>query len=136
MRKLPVFLARSSRRVARLKCQVVREWDFRLVADRIMDLSVSGVLVGPADPVLTGERLYVSFELPDGRGWLDTTATVQRVVHGRRPGESTRLLGLSFEDLGPYDRYRLKRAIEARPPVPVGARPGRRQRFSLAALFT
>lgn len=137
MRKLPVFLNRSSRRVTRLKCQVVRERDFRLVADRVMDLSVSGVLVGPADPVLTGERVFVSFELPEGRGWLDTTATVRRVVHGRRPGESTRLLGLAFDDLGPYDRYRLKRALEARPPVPVGARLGRRQPvISLAALFT
>lgn len=136
MRKLPVFLTRSPRRVTRLRCQVVRERDFRLVADRVMDLSATGVLVGPADPVLTGERVFVSFELPEGRGWLDATATVQRVVHGRRPGESTRLLGLRFEELGPYDRYRLKRALEQRPPVPVQARPGRRQaRFSLAALF-
>lgn len=137
MRKLPVFLNRSSRRVTRLQCQVVRERDFRLVADRVMDLSVSGVLVGPADPVLTGERVFISFELPEGRGWLDVTATVQRVVHGRRPGESTRMLGLAFENLTPYDRYRLKRAIEERVPVPVQSRPGRRHpSFSLAALFT
>src|SRR5690606_1380177 len=136
MRKLPEFFSRASRRVVRLKCQVVLERDFRLVADRIMDLSASGVLVGPADPVLTGERAFVSFELPERRGWLDTMATVQRVLHGRRPGEATRMLGLTFDPLGPYDRYRLRRAIEERPPIPVGARPGRRAaRFSPADFF-
>ena len=48
---------RLPRLAARIACQVVRERDFRLVADRVLDLSSNGVLVGPADPVLTGERI-------------------------------------------------------------------------------
>ena len=81
---------RPSRRTLRAPCQVVRERDFRLVADRIENLSPSGMLVGPADPVLTGERLIVSFCLPGYGVWIDTEATVSRVVHGRRKGEHRR----------------------------------------------
>ena len=55
---------RPSRHTVCIDCQVVRERDFRLVADRVENLSATGLLAGPADPVLTGERLIVSFRLP------------------------------------------------------------------------
>ena len=97
MTRLRPKTRRVARRAARVPCQVVRERDFRLIADRVLDLSSGGVLVGPADPVLTGERVLVSFQ---GRaGWIDAEAVVARVVHGRRDGEHTRALGLSFEEL-------------------------------------
>src|SRR5688572_31070776 len=88
---------RSPRRAARLACQLVRERDFRLIADRIIDLSPRGLLVGPADPVLTGEQLLLSFCLPGSTYWIDGEAVVTRVVHGRRPGEYSRGLGLALE---------------------------------------
>jgi hypothetical protein len=120
------FHGRSPRRAARLACQLVRERDFRLIADRILDLSPDGVLVGPADPVLTGQRLLLSFCLPDASHWIDTEAVVTRVVHGRRPGEYSRGLGLTFECLAPFDRWMLERTLPWLPPVPPGIRPGRR----------
>ena len=40
---------RATRHSVRLECQVVRERDFQLVADRIVNLSTSGILVSPAD---------------------------------------------------------------------------------------
>jgi hypothetical protein len=120
------FHGRSPRRATRLACQLVRERDFRLIADRIVNLSPGGLLVGPSDPVLTGERLLLTFCLPDSSYWVDSEAVVTRVVHGRRPGEYSRALGLSFEDLAPFARMMLERTLRKLPPVPPGVRPGRR----------
>jgi hypothetical protein len=106
---------------------VVRERDFCLVADRIENLSTWGMLVGPADPVVTGEKVFVSFRLPGTNSWIDATATVTRVVHGRRPGETSRKLGLEFEDMSQYDRFRIRRALLGRPVFPPGPRSGRRE---------
>ena len=59
-RSFPWIRYRPVRHLARLSCQVVRERDFQLIADRIVDLSSSGLRVAPADPVLTGCLLYTS----------------------------------------------------------------------------
>jgi hypothetical protein len=112
--------ARTSRRTLRARCQVVRERDFRLVADCVRNLSQSGMLVAPADPVLTGERLIVSFRLPESDIWIDAEAVVSRVVHGRRAGENTRALGLEFGQLDPDARRALERCLRHAPPVPPG----------------
>lgn len=126
MRRQREVRRRPARHTVRLACQIVRERDFRLVADRIENLSTFGMLVSPADPVLTGEKVFVSFQLPGTGRWIDATATVRRVVHGRRPHESKRMLGIEFDDLRPYERFQLRRALQARPVVPPGGRPGRR----------
>ena len=127
MRDSKKMQRRPSRHSVRTSCQVVRESDFSLVGDRIENLSTWGLLVGPADPVMTGEKVFVSFQLPGGGDeWIDATATVTRVIHGRRPQEITRKLGLEFDDLSAYDRFRIRRALSAAPPAPPGQRPGRR----------
>lgn len=86
--------------------------------------------VGPADPVLTGETLLVSFQIPGFGIWVDTEAVVTRVVHGRRPGEDSRSLGLEFCQLSPWHQYVLRQALKKVPPKPLGARPGRRSTLS------
>jgi hypothetical protein len=119
----PVFIPRRkrpSRHTVAITCQVVRESDFRLIADRISNLSVNGALVTPADPVLTGERLIVSFRAPRWGVWIDTEATVARVVHGRRQGEYSRALGLVFDGLHPFARLALEHNLHWLPPVPPG----------------
>ena len=113
---------RPLRHTAGIPCQVVRERDFRLVADNIRDLSATGALVTPADPVLTGERLILSFRTPRWGVWIDTEATVARVVHGRRPGEYSRGLGVYFEELDSWSRFVIERSLRELPPVPPGAR--------------
>lgn len=90
---------RTTRHSVKLACQVVRERDFQLVADQIVNLSSTGLFVSPADPALTGERLIVSFQIPHSGQWVDAEATVARVVHGRRPGEYTRGLALELENV-------------------------------------
>ena len=121
---------RPSRHTLRIPCQIVRERDFRLVADRVLNLSLSGMLVTPADPVLTGERLIVSFELPRWGIWVDAEAVVARVVHGRRPGEFSRALGLEFEDLDESSRFALECHLRHVPCAP----PGRHGRLEASVI--
>lgn len=93
------FDRRSVRRSTPWECQVVRERDFKLVGRRLLDLSTAGVQVAADAPVLTGEGVIVSFKLPESSKWIDAEAIVTRVVHGRRPSDRGRSLGLRFESL-------------------------------------
>jgi hypothetical protein len=131
MRRSPKTPRSSSRHTVKIECQVVRERDFRLLADTMMDLSATGALVGPADPALTGERILLSFRIPRSSSWIDAEATVTRVVHGRRPGEFTRSLALEFDDLEALQRSVLKDALRSVPPAPPKSAPGRRTSQSL-----
>lgn len=115
---------RAARYTAKLRCQVVRERDFRLVADRVLNLSPGGALVGPCDPVLTGERVIVSFVALGA--YVDAEAIVARVVHGRRGGEHTRYLGLCFEALDETSLRALHELLAFSVPSPPGARRERR----------
>jgi hypothetical protein len=117
----------------RQRCQVVRERDFRLIADQVVDLSASGALVMPADPVLTGERVILSFQLPSSLFWVDTEALVTRVLHGRRPGEHTRGIALELDGLTGLSRFMLERALKYMPPAPPRFRAGRRDNSTLIA---
>jgi hypothetical protein len=136
MRRSPTKVRRrSSRHSVKLACQVVRERDFQLVADSIVNLSETGLFVSPADPALTGERLIVSFQIPHSGYWVDAEATVARVVHGRRPGEYTRGLALELENVEAISQMLLTRALRRCPPSPPGHRSGRRAMVSLGALL-
>jgi hypothetical protein len=97
-----------------------------LIADRVEDFSAGGLLVSPADPVLTGELVIVSMRFPATGDYLDAEAIVTRVLHGRRPGESSRCLGLEFEHLDRRGWLSLHRNIGRTPPAPPRPRPGRR----------
>ncbi len=118
---------KAMRHAVQISCQVVRERDFRLVADTIVDLSTSGMLVTPADPVLTGERVIASFRLPGSAFWIDVEGTVARVAHGRRPTEHTRALALEFDPLPGLTELVLGTALQGTPPLPPRMRPGRRR---------
>lgn len=136
MRRSP---AQANRRFSRysvqIACQLVRERDFRLIGDRVVNLSASGLVVSPADPALTGERLIVSFQIPHSGYWVDAEATVARVLHGRRPGEHTRGLALELEGVEDIPKMLLGRALRRCPPSPPGHRAGRRGVASLAQLL-
>lgn len=136
MRRSPVKAhRRATRHSVRLECQVVRERDFRLIADRVVNLSATGLMVSPADPALTGERLIVSFRIPHSSHWVDAEATVARVVHGRRPGEHTRGLALELENVEEIPQMLLGRVLRRCPPAPPGHRAGRRGLTALAELL-
>jgi c-di-GMP-binding flagellar brake protein YcgR len=110
---------RPSRHAVCMRCEVVRERDFKLVSRRIMDLSEGGMLVASDERVLTGESLIVSFRIPFSTLWLDTQATVARVVHGRRPGDGHRALGLAFDPIDEIAADALRMNLsELPPPLP------------------
>ena len=108
---------RAFRHAVDLGCSIVRERDFRLVADRAVDLSTDGMLVATDHPVLTGEPVIVSFRVPRSSRWIDAEAVVTRVVHGRRPGDRGRRLGLAFRGLDDDARHLLFQQLRALPPA-------------------
>jgi hypothetical protein len=99
------------RRYVRLDCQVVREHDFKIIADLAFDLSTEGMLVSTRERVLSGEEVIVSFKPPKSNRWVDAQATVARVIHGRRPTDRGRSLGLTFHAMDPMDKEHLWEAL-------------------------
>lgn len=118
------------RRFVRIDCQVVREFDFRLVGDLALDLSTRGMqLRGKGVRLLTGEELLVAFRPPRSNVWIDAQATVARVIHGRRPGDPELSFGLEFHGMDRdheallFEQLRGMTAPDAmRPPRPLVAR--------------
>jgi hypothetical protein len=120
---------RAFRHEARIVCQVVRERDFRLVADAAIDLSDGGMRALACAPVLTGEPVRVSFRAPRGGAWFDLEGTVARVGHGRRPGDAGRCLGIAFQGTSEAARHELFAALSTLPPAgPRRGRDGHRRR--------
>lgn len=111
---------RQSRRIATrrdvlLPCQAVRESDFKLIADRTLDVSVDGLLLPVDERILTGETLIVSFPIPGM--WIDAECSVTRVVHGRRPGDDGLLaIGVLFDKISPSARAALAGYLHGKPP--------------------
>ncbi|MBK6513694.1 MAG: hypothetical protein IPM79_30225 [Polyangiaceae bacterium] len=87
---------RPSRHSVRLGCQIVRERDFKLVSEEIVELSEEGALVVPRFRLLTGENLLLTFMAPFTRTFIDAEAVVARVIHGRRLGDPGPSLGISI----------------------------------------
>jgi hypothetical protein len=106
----------STRRGVTLPCQAVRERDFKLIADRTLDISVDGLLLPMEDDerVLTGETLIISFPIPGM--WIDAEASVTRVVHGRRPGDDGAACGVLFDVMSPSARAALAGYLHGKPP--------------------
>lgn len=114
-----VPFARSSRRISTrrgvtLPCQAVRERDFKLIADRTLDISVDGLLIPVEEDILTGETLILSFPIPGM--WIDAEATVTRVVHNRRPGDDGLACGVVFDVITPSARAALAGFLHGKPP--------------------
>ena len=78
---------REVRRAMPVTCQIVRERDFRLVSEKILDLSPDGALVATDVDLDPGENVFVSFRATELDLWFDTEASVARVIRGRRPGD-------------------------------------------------
>lgn len=102
----------AARREVVLPCQAVREHDFKLIADRTLDISVDGMLLPLRTRVLTGETLILSFAIPGM--WVDAEGVVARVVHGRRPGDDGLAVGVLFDRIAPSARAALAAFLHGR----------------------
>jgi hypothetical protein len=103
------------RRSVKTPCQVVRERDFRMVGTLVVDLSTRGMLVESDLPILTGEDVIVSFKGPASDRWYDCTATVARVLHGRRQRDERRAVGIAFDRLHVLDELLLCEELRGAP---------------------
>ncbi len=132
---------KAHRYAVRIACQVVRERDFRLISDAVLDLSMSGMVVTAShwifgQSIVTGDRLIVSFQLPRSAFWIDAEATVTRVARGRRRGENAPAIAIEFDPLPLFVKQRMRGALRRLPPPPPQPRPGRRStRLSTEALL-
>ena len=110
----------ANRKAKSVECQIVRESDTQVFAEQTSDLSESGMLVRSDAELSLGDSLLVSFQVTDLGLWVDTKATVVRLVRGRREedrGETG--FGLRFEGLDPVKRLVLRGALrKAVPPLP------------------
>ena len=120
---------REVRRAVAMTCQIVRERDFRLVADKALDVSPDGMLVATDTELEPGENVFVSFRATELGIWFDTEARVARLVRGRRPGDKGRGVALRFSTLPRVKRFILRGHLRNVPP-PV---PRRAQRIDWAA---
>jgi hypothetical protein len=117
------------RRRMKVACRVVRESDFKLVGTHAIDLSPGGMLVMTMREVARGDELIVSFRATELGIWFDAEARVARVVHGRRPKDKGRCIGIAFTRLDPVARLVLRGHLRRNaPPVPQ-----REQRMDYAA---
>jgi hypothetical protein len=111
---------RAFRRYVRIDCQVVREHDFRVIGDLALDLSERGMLVTTRERVLTGEDVVVCFKPPHSNRFVDAVGHVVRVVHGRRPGDRGRCLGIELVSMDADDRRYLWETLRGLPaPEPL-----------------
>ena len=115
-------LRRSLRRSVRTSCQAVALDGFRLLGERVLDLSTRGMLVTCDQPVDLGEEVVVSFRAPNGGPWLDAEAEVARLVEGWRPSDPGYCAGLRFTHFDGLSRGELLVRLAGLPP-PVPRRP-------------
>jgi PilZ domain len=108
---------RASRRAVGFKCQVVREDGFVLLGERGVDLSTDGMLLPCTAYAVLGEPLLVTFRVPGTQRWVDTTATVARIVRGHRSGDGGPALGLLFDPLDAESNRLVRWALRRFPPT-------------------
>lgn len=113
---------RILRRAVRSRCQAVGMEGFRLLGERVLDLSPYGMMVAADAEAHTGESVLISFEVPGERKWLDAEATVARVIEGWRPFDPGYAIGLRFTDISLDARLLLRDRLHGLPPpVPTRA---------------
>lgn len=112
---------KTLRRRVRVPCQVVREDDFTLIADACLDMSLHGMRVRALSPIPLATQVLVSFRVPQAGVHMDLNAVVSRVARGRRQGERSATLGLTFLDLSQVESVILGARLRGLPP-PAPAR--------------
>lgn len=113
----------------KLRCQIVREKDFSLIADHVIDVSPDGMLVPTDRDIAPGENVFVTFRATNLDLWFDTEAKVVRIERARRHGDRTPGVGIRFSTLDPIKRFILRGHLRRVPP-PV---PRRTQRIDWTA---
>ncbi|MBK8171244.1 MAG: PilZ domain-containing protein [Sandaracinaceae bacterium] len=88
-----------ARRAIKTRCQAVTEAEFRLVGERILDLSTNGVLLACDDGVRIDEPILLSINAPGTDEWFDAEGKVARIIEGYRPNDPGYCAGIRFTAL-------------------------------------
>lgn len=110
-----------ARRAIKTRCQAVTEDEFRLVGERVLDISTNGVLLACDDGVRLGEALILSINAPGTDEWFDAEGKVARIIEGYRPNDPGYCAGVRFTALDFESWKTLSRAlrnIEEPPKLP------------------
>ena len=89
--------------------------DDRLLADRTVDLSWSGLRVDALASAAMGERVRICVRIPGSTTWLDAEGRVTRVCPGRREGESGPTLGVRMGTMDGMHRLLLATVLRHYP---------------------
>ena len=90
---------------------------FRLLGERIVDLSEHGALVACDRDVRIGETVLVTFRAPQSDRWIDVEGRVARLVEGWRPSDPGFAFGVRFDALDPGAHRILKWSLFGIPPA-------------------
>ncbi len=108
---------RELRRGVRIACEAVAADGFRLLGQRTLDVSSTGMLIETRGKFARlGEEVIVAFQPPASRIWVDAVARVARIVAGRRRGDRSQAFGLTFVDMSAVDRAILSAKLRGHPP--------------------
>ena len=114
---------RASRKGVAVPCQIVRDVDTQVFAERTSDISEAGMLFHSDADLALGDTLTVSFQTTDLGIWVDARATVVRLVKGRRKEDRGVGFGVRFDALDPVKRLVVRGSLrKARPPLPRRSR--------------
>ena len=107
---------RILRRAVRSECHAVATEGFRLLGQRVLDISPYGLLLAADDGAEPGDEVIVSFQIPGCARVFDAEAEVARVIEGWRPYDPGYALGLRFTRFPLEDRLFLKQRLRGTPP--------------------
>ncbi len=101
------------RREVQTRCQAVTEDEFRLIGERVFDISTNGILLACDDGVKLGQPLILSINAPGTNEWFDAEGVVARIVEGYRPDDRGYCAGVRFTALD-FESWRtLTRSLRA-----------------------
>lgn len=123
---------RTTRHALRARGQAVDARRFTLLGERILDASAEGCLLACDAEARVGQRVLLTFQLPEQGTWFDAEAEVVRVIEGNRYGDPGYAAALRYVDFDRADRLALGVDLRAHPLTGVQRSPVKRLR-SLAA---
>ena len=107
---------RILRRAVRSECHAVAAEGFRLLGQRVLDVSAYGMLLAADRGAEPGEEVLVSFQIPGSPRVFDVEAKVARVIEGWRPRDPGYALGLQFTQIPLEDRLFIRDHLRGTPP--------------------
>lgn len=120
---------RAVRRAVLRPCLAVATDAYRLIGQRVLDLSPRGMLVTCGQKVEPGDEVFVTFRAPGDGLWMNAEAEVTRIVRGNRYSDAGPCVGLRFKDMEGSRRGELLSRLAGIPPTI----PRRPLRFSFGA---